>query len=114
MKFCKTYHDIFDVFLPSGKRICLNQGGTRSGKTFSTLQFLIEIGIKGQEKNMEGLTMSVVRKTFPALKATAYREFITILQKCGRYEIGKHNRSDHEYRLGNSMVEFFSVDNDMK
>ena len=114
IQFSKTYHDIFDVFLPSGKRICLNQGGTRSGKTFSTEQALIETAIRGAALDMEGLVVSTVRKTFPALRASSYRDFVTILKRINMYNVKDHNRSDHEYHLGNSLFEFFSVDQSEK
>src|SRR6266550_4660072 len=38
---CKTYHDCHS----SSSRIQVHQGGSRSGKTFSILQFLIETAI---------------------------------------------------------------------
>jgi len=59
--------------------------------------------------------VSVIRKTFPALRATVLRDFIEILKDIGLYKQESHNKSEHIYTFGNgSMVEFFSVDDEQK
>ena len=60
-------------------------------------------------------TISVVRKTFPSLRATVYRDFVEVLQNMGLYSKQQHNKSEHIYTFDNgSMVEFFSVDDEQK
>lgn len=113
IRFAKTYFDLYD-FIKSGNRICVNQGGTRSGKTYSILQFLIEAAIKGTQKGMKGQTVTICRKTYPALRATALRDFIEILESIGRYDEDLHNKTLGEYRLGNWTFEFISVDQPQK
>jgi phage terminase large subunit len=59
--------------------------------------------------------VSVIRKTFPALRATVLRDFIEILKDIGLYKQEAHNKSEHIYTFANgSMIEFFSVDNEQK
>jgi phage terminase large subunit len=59
--------------------------------------------------------VSVIRKTFPALRATVLRDFIEILKDIGLYKQEMHNKSEHIYTFANgSMVEFFSVDDEQK
>jgi len=103
-----------DVLLRNSKaktRIVANQGGTRSSKTYSLLQLFILRAISG---TYSGKTITVVRKTFRALKRTAYRDFIEILRNEGKYNISNHNRTDHTYTLNGCMFEFIGADDDQK
>lgn len=103
-----------DVLLRNSKaktRIVANQGGTRSSKTYSLLQLFILRAISGTYGNK---TITVVRKTFRALKRTAYRDFIEILRNEGKYNISNHNRTDHTYMLNDCMFEFIGADDDQK
>jgi phage terminase large subunit len=62
-----------------------------------------------------GKVVSIVRKTFPALRATVMRDFFEIMKEMGIYEVERHNKSEHIYTFPNeSIVEFFSVDNEQK
>lgn len=103
----KTYYDV----KRSQKPIIINQGGSRSGKTYSTLQVLCEFAKKNANK---GLIISIVRKTTPALKASAYRDFLDILIKEGWYHESFHNKSSLEYTLFGNLFEFFAVDQPQK
>jgi phage terminase large subunit len=59
--------------------------------------------------------VSIVRKTFPALRATVMRDFFEIMKDLGIYDVANHNKSENIYRFGNgSIVEFFSVDDEQK
>lgn len=97
---------VFQKNYQSNKRFVLNQGGTRSSKTYSILQVLILKALESEEP----LVISIVRKTLPALKKSVLRDFINILDSMGLYDETKHNKSDSTYELGNSLVEFFSID----
>lgn len=91
------------------KRIIALQGGTRSGKTYSALQWIIRNCI-----TYKGMTYSIVRQTLPALKASAYRDFIEILNASGLYREANHNMSEYTYSLNGNLIEFFSIDNEQK
>jgi phage terminase large subunit len=59
--------------------------------------------------------VSIVRKTFPALRATVMRDFFDIMKDLEIYEKTSHNMSENIYRFPNgSIVEFFSVDDEQK
>ena len=95
----------------SGKRIVINQGGTRSGKTFSILQVLCEYCL---ENINSGAIITIVRKTLPALKGSAYRDFLKIVNDEGWYSEENHNKSEMCYLLFGNLVEFISVDQPQK
>lgn len=60
------------------------------------------------------MTISVVRKTLPALKASALRDFIEILTSAGWYSENNHNKTEHTYTLFGNLVEFVSLDQPQK
>lgn len=60
------------------------------------------------------IIISVVRKTLPALRDTAYRDFIEVLRTLKIYDDRFHNRSMLTYTIGSNMIEFFSVDEAQK
>jgi phage terminase large subunit len=92
------------------KRFIINEGGSRSSKTYSLCQLMIIYCLQNNNK-----VVSVIRKTFPALRATVLRDFIEILKDTGLYNQEAHNKSEHIYTFANgSMIEFFSVDNEQK
>lgn len=88
-------------------RIIVNQGSSRSSKTYSILQLLIIIAI-----SKPGTTISIVRKSLPALKKSAYRDFKDILHE---YNIPyKENKTSSNFTINNSLIEFFSLDDEQK
>ena len=102
-KQAKPYYDVKQ----STKRICVLQGGTRSGKTYSILLALIEFAYKNKGK---GLYITIARKTMPALRGTSMRDFFDILKKENLYNEAYHNKSNHLYSLYGNYFEFISVD----
>jgi phage terminase large subunit len=106
----KTYYDVKSSEAAK-KRFIINQGGTRSGKTYSTLQVICELCKINEGK---GLVISVVRKTAPSLKASAYRDFLDILHKENWYDESFENKTNMEYSLFGNLVEFFAVDEPQK
>ncbi len=96
--------------LTSEKRFIINQGGSRSSKTYSLCQLLTVWCLQNPNK-----VVSIVRKTFPALRATVMRDFFEVLKDLNLYEKQSHNMSENIYRFSNgSLVEFFSVDDEQK
>lgn len=91
-------------------RFIINQGGSRSSKTYSLCQLVIVYCLQNPNK-----VVSIVRKTFPALRATVMRDFFEIMKDLEIYEKTNHNMSENIYRFSNgSIVEFFSVDDEQK
>jgi phage terminase large subunit len=93
----------------NGKRYIINQGGTSSSKTYSILQLLILIALK---KN--NLMISIVSESLPHLKRGAMRDFQNILTSMNLYSDAMHNKSNNEFTIGNSKIEFFSADSSSK
>lgn len=91
-------------------RFIINVGGTRSSKTYSLCQNVIIFAL--QHPNS---TISIVRKTFPALRASVMRDLIFILKELDIYSEKNHNKTENIYRFDNgSIIEFFSVDDEQK
>jgi phage terminase large subunit len=104
---CTSYYDNKS----SKKRITINQGGTRSGKTHSIVQVLCEWCYFNRNA---GWIITVVRKTLPSLKGSAYRDFIKIVNEEGWYSEMNHNKSEMTYTLFGNLIEFISVDQPQK
>jgi phage terminase large subunit len=61
-----------------------------------------------------GKTITICRKTFPALRASSMRDFFDILKKYDIYKEANHNKSNSEYLLNNNLFEFISLDQPQK
>jgi phage terminase large subunit len=101
----KPYYDLKN----SIKRYCILQGGTRSGKTYSVLLALIEFAYKNKGK---GLYITICRKTFPSLRATAMRDFFEILKNENLYTEEQHNKTNALYTLYGNHFEFISCEHE--
>lgn len=92
------------------RRFIVNQGGTRSGKTYSILQLLITIALL-----KSNTAISIVSISFPHLRRGALRDFLAIMEAMGIYDPNRHSLTDQTYRFQNgSYIEFFSVDQPTK
>jgi phage terminase large subunit len=100
---------VFSFLEESKKKITVMQGGTRSGKTYNIIQWLI---IK--YLNEENRVLSICRLTRPSLKGTVMRDFFEILQKYGIYDEKNYSKSEHTYRLGTNIIEFLNLDDAQK
>jgi phage terminase large subunit len=96
--------------LNSDKRIIIHQGSSRSGKTYALCQYIIYLLTTRKDK----LVITVARKTLPALKGSVYRDFIEIAQKVGIYYLAEINKAELTFKYKNHLVEFISLDNEMK
>ena len=101
---------VFGHLVRSDKRITVEQGGTRSGKTYNILLWII---FYYTDKN-KGKVITICRKSFPSLRASVMRDFFEILKQHGLYFEELHNRSNHEYYLNGNLVEFISLDQPQK
>jgi phage terminase large subunit len=101
---------VFEHLSKSDKRITIQQGGTRSGKTYNILIWII---FEYCSKN-KGKTITICRKTYPSLRATAMRDFFEILQKNKLYNDLNHNKSNSEYYHKGNLIEFISLDQPQK
>jgi len=100
---------VFEDLLNSNKRINVFQGSSRASKTYNILIFLIYKLL--QE---EGKTLSIVRKTLPALKGSVLRDLKEILLKFEVFDSEKWHSVDGYFELGSNIIEWFSVDDETK
>ena len=101
---------VYDHLLVTNKKIVVEQGGTRSGKTYNIILWIIfEYCLKNNNK-----VVTVCRKSFPSLRATVLRDFMGILQTHNLYDEKYHNKSNSEYHLFGNLVEFISLDQPQK
>jgi len=97
---------VYKHLVNSDKKIIVEQGGTRSGKTYNILLWIIfEYCTKQNNK-----TITICRKTFPSLRASVMRDFLNILKQYQMYNEDAHNKSNSEYKLFNNLIEFISLD----
>jgi len=101
---------VFDHIERSEKRIVIEQGGTRSGKTYNILIWIIFGYCMRNTKKV----VTIARKTYPALRTSAMRDFIQILREYDLYDENKHNKSSAEIYLNGNLVEFISLDQPTK
>ena len=100
---------VYDILQKSDKRITVMQGGSRSGKTYNIMIWLIVHLLQTQ-----GKTLSIVRQSLPSIKGSVLRDFIEILLKLGIYSESDHNKTEQTYNLNNNLIEFVSVDQPQK
>lgn len=98
----------FENLLESKARVSQHIGGTRSGKTYAILQFLIVRGLESTQ------TITVVRRTIPSLKRTIIKDFTDILKELGIWNEMDWNTTDRTYKLGDSLVQFINSDDPEK
>lgn len=92
------------------KKILVEQGGTRSGKTYNILLWVI---FKYCYENSKK-TITICRKTFPAVRGTVMRDFLDILKINQLYNEENHAKSANEYYINGNLIEFISLDQPQK
>jgi phage terminase large subunit len=98
----------FEHLLESKTRVSQHIGGTRSGKTYAILQWLI---VKALENPV---TITIVRRTIPSLKRTVIKDFTDILKGLGIWDEDSFNVSDRTYKLQGSTIQFINSDDPEK
>lgn len=90
-------------------RVCHLVGGSRSGKTYATLQWIIVQALQGKQ------IVTVVRKTIPSLKRTVMKDFKDIMETLGLWNENEWNATDRVYDFyTGSQIQFISTDNSEK
>lgn len=90
-----------------GFTVIVNQGGTRSGKTYSIADLLIGMAFRPELS----LSISVCSISLPHLKRGVMRDWQEIMEAKGEYNPNRHNLTDKLYKYpSGSFIEFFSVD----
>ena len=108
---------VFEYNYESKKKIVINRGGTRAGKTYSICQLFAHWLLTGEIRKGQFIkkgVASIVRKTLPALKASALKDFEEILNDWNVFSIIEQKKIDRTYSFDGRTVEFFSVDDQQK
>ena len=100
---------LLNEMIKTDKRFILSVGGSRSGKTYSILQYILIYCLKNQDK-----IVTIARKTFPSLRGGAMREFLQMLKEYDIYKEEEHNKTNNIYNLNSNIVQFISIDQSMK
>lgn len=90
--------------------IIVEQGGSRSGKTYNILTWLIAKAVTQWDNKV----IDIVRKSFPTLRSSAMFDFFEILNKNGLYTEKNHNKTENVYVIGTNKFRFFSCDEPQK
>ena len=100
---------VFTKNFNAKSRIVINEGGTRSSKTYSLCQLFIHKLLTEQD-----IVIDVFRKTLPALKSSALVDFLELLKKYNIYNPDFHNKTDNFYIIGTNRINFISCDDSQK
>ena len=85
-------------------------GGTRSGKTYAILSWLIVYALQNERKNI-----SVVRKSMPSLRRSAIKDFRDIMETLKIWSDSQWHDTKKEYTFDSgSIISFFSADDAQK
>ena len=101
---------VYRHLVENKKKIIVEQGGTRSGKTYYIILWIIFQYCTNNNNKI----VTICRKAFPSLRATVLRDFIGILQANNIYSEKFHNKSNSEYHLFGNLIEFIALDQSQK
>ena len=95
----------FENLLDSKNRVTHHIGGTRSGKTYAIIQYLIVEALQNP------YAVTIVRKTIPSLKKTVMKDFKDILKGLGIWSEDRMNIADRIYQFDNGgQIQFINTD----
>lgn len=100
---------VFEDLINTDKRICIFQGSSRASKSYNILIYWVYRLLQEENK-----TLSIVRKTLPALKGSILRDLKEILIKFEVYDANNWNSTDGYYELGTNVIEWFSLSDEQR
>jgi phage terminase large subunit len=87
-------------------RIIVHEGGSRSGKTYNTVEFLIDYALLNA-----GVEITMASRDMPHLKKGVMKDFLDIMIKRKLYRDDAWHQTDKKYTFKNgSYIEFFNAD----
>ena len=106
VKVTPVFKANLDAYKRTNKRYIVNEGGSRSGKSFSIMQLLITIAHTTPNKRI-----SVCSHSLPHLKRGSMRDFDVIIRDWGIYNLDDHNKTDNVYHFkSGSYIEFIGLE----
>lgn len=101
-----VYKENWEALVDGEKRYIVNEGGTRSGKTYSIMQVLVTYA-----SHNPNTRITVCSHSLPHLKRGAMRDFVTIAMGWGVYQESNHHKTDSVYHFpNNSFIEFIGLE----
>lgn len=95
----------FEHLLEAKNRITHHIGGTRSGKSYGIIQYLIFEVLQNPQ------TITIVRKTIPSLKKTVMKDFKDIMHGLSIWNDESMNIADRIYTMSNGgQIQFMNTD----
>lgn len=111
MNVTYVFEKLLAAFVNPRIRGIASKGGTRSSKTWSTLQLLHLLCINSENP----LVISCVAATLPMVKRGMLRDYKQMLSAENEWDENAFNKSECTYTYTNGcMIEFFGVDNASK
>lgn len=111
MNVTYTFEKLLAAFVNPRIRGIASKGGTRSSKTWSTLQLLHLVCVNSEKP----LVISCVAATLPMVKRGMMRDFKQMLITENEWDENAFNKSECTYTYPNGcIIEFFGVDNASK
>jgi len=108
-----TATPILEWLMQNPKRVRVLEGGSRSSKTYSILQYIILYCQDAQSRG-EFKRATIARQKLTWLKATVLNDFIDILRSYDLYYDNDFHRSEMRYTLFGCEVAFFGLDEPQK
>ncbi len=110
MKLTKSYNLIQKAFVDPNIRYIVQQGGTSSSKTYSTMQLLYLFS----KRNKKTDVISIVSENLPHLKRGCIRDIKIILSRDNLWNDKDFNKSEAILKIDNKIIEFFGADSPSK
>ena len=99
----------FQNLLDARKRVTHHIGGTRSGKSYGIIQYLVVQALQQRQD------ISIVRRTVPTLKRSVIKDLKEILTNLGIWDSSEYNISERLYTFSNgSTISFINTDDPEK
>lgn len=110
IKHSVVFERNYDALNDTKYRFIVNQGGSRSSKTWSLCQMFIVYCLTTPNK-----TIDIIRKTMPTLRASVMRDFFDLMKHLGLYSEKNHHKTENIYKFDNGTeIQFFGADDSQK
>lgn len=104
----QVFEEFWDAFLSKIYNVFVLEGGSRSSKTHSIIQFWILWAYTNMGKGDKRVIVARLKSTW--LKATVVKDFIDVLKFYGLYDENDYNKSERIYKLFDTEFWFVGLD----
>lgn len=107
----KVHDKLIEAYKSKAFNVYVLEGGSRSSKTFSIIQFWIKWAYQNRGRNTR---VAICRLKGTWLSATVLKDFIDALSAYGLYNPKNHNKTNKIYRLYDTEFWFMGLDDPQK